>query len=498
MAFNRPTLLVLIKRVRGDIKRTMKIVTVLRRSFINAISVAMAGLAHTLHGHLVYLSKQIIGDLATDEFGKRHRNFWGIEDTPATFAELNVEIGGDEGTLIPVNTIYTRPDAVKYVILEDTNIGNDTPPVSQIETAQTVADILSSLNDTYFFYRDDYYVLNSVDGNHTDPEPPGRILILAQHAEGDDEDTIAATIQGVMNAIAGITVSVIDDALTITSDDPGDDADIVDGPGAAATGFVFGVSTQGADLIEGIAAGKVVCLTEGTVGNLDVDESMTLESPIPGVESTAKVTSPITIAAAAESEAHATERMLAKVQKPPSGGDVFDYMEWAKEVAGVSRAWTYPLYLGMGTVGTTFVQDELPDIIPIQAKVDEVADYIEFHIDPVTGKKIGSPVTADVTVFAPTPDAMDMTIKLSPNTQEVRDAVKAELKNMIFDDAAPKGAWLNVDEIHSGTIKKSRMDESISIAPGEIDHEITIPAADYTVDTTGKMVKLGNITWQSL
>ena len=43
------------------------------------------------------------------------------------------------------------------------------------------------------------------------------------------------------------------------------------------------------------------------------------------------------------------QRVLARLRQPPHGGADFDYIRWALEVPGVTRAWVYPLELGAGT-----------------------------------------------------------------------------------------------------------------------------------------------------
>jgi len=43
-------------------------------------------------------------------------------------------------------------------------------------------------------------------------------------------------------------------------------------------------------------------------------------------------------------------RYIDLYRQPPQGGDLFDYIEWALEVPGVTRAWCNPLGMGTGTV----------------------------------------------------------------------------------------------------------------------------------------------------
>ena len=68
---------------------------------------------------------------------------------------------------------------------------------------------------------------------------------------------------------------------------------------------------------------------------------------------------------------------------PPFGGNQFDYVRWAREVSGVTRAWCFPTWKGGGTVGVTFVMDNRSNIFPQPADVERVADYIAGHTDPI-------------------------------------------------------------------------------------------------------------------
>ena len=174
------------------------------------------------------------------------------------------------------------------------------------------------------------------------------------------------------------------------------------------------------------------------------------------------------------------QRLLTKLQLPPSGGNENDYLVWAKEVAGVTRSWVFPAQLGPGTVGLAFVVDNDPvTIIPDAAKVGEV----QAHIAAV------KPVTADATVFAPVPKVVAFSIAVTPDTPAVRAAVEDELDDLFLRIAAPGGA-----SGVTGTIPLSQINEAISLAAGETDHVLSVPAADVTV-TTGEMAIRGTVTW---
>lgn len=214
----------------------------------------------------------------------------------------------------------------------------------------------------------------------------------------------------------------------------------------------------------------------GTGGNTDAGVTLSLASPINSVDSEATAAGDgITGGAEQESDDDLRTRLLQRMRQTPQGGAKADYERWALEVEGVTRAFVFPENQGAGTVGVTFVMDnQEASIIPGSTTVDEV----QAHIDE------RRPVTAEVTVFAPTAVALDFTIALTPDTTVVRDAVEAELKDMIVRDAVP-----------GGTILHSHIREAISIAAGETDHDLVSPTDDVT-HSTGEIAVFGTITWQ--
>lgn len=231
-----------------------------------------------------------------------------------------------------------------------------------------------------------------------------------------------------------------------------------------------------------IASGTVTIAVEAVVagadGDLDASSAVFLLSPIAGATSQGTVAAGgLSGGADTETDTRLRERLLERIQTPPQGGSEADYIAWAKETTGVTRVWVTPNGMGAGTVVVQFVTDDDPDgIIPDGATVTAVQDYIDSV----------RPVTADVYVSAPTAVPLAMTINISPNTAAVQAAIEAELEDLIKRDAEP-----------GGTILISRLREAVSIAAGESDNEITIPAADVT-HTSGQIATLGTITFGTL
>lgn len=232
-----------------------------------------------------------------------------------------------------------------------------------------------------------------------------------------------------------------------------------------------------------IAAGSaavlaaVTALVAGEDGSADLGVSLSFVSPIAGANATATVsTGGLASGADAESDNALRARLIARLQQPPHGGAAADYIAWAKEIAGVTRAWVFQQELGAGTVTVRFVRDEDGTgaaIIPSAGEVTAVQDYI-------TARR---PVTAAVTVVAPTAVARDFTIHVVPDTAATRAAVQAELEDYLRRAAEPGGSLL---------ISQIRV--AVGVAAGVTDFTVTSPAADVS-HTTGQIAVMGTITW---
>lgn len=227
----------------------------------------------------------------------------------------------------------------------------------------------------------------------------------------------------------------------------------------------------------GSAEAAIEAVEPGLAGNAEAGTALQLVSPIAGVNAQAAVAEPGASGGAdQEDDAQLLERLLLRVQEPPQGGAAHDYVQWARQVPGVTRVWVYPDWVGRGTVGVTFTMDGKPDdIIPTEIEVGIVA----AHLEPLR------PVTAELFVFAPVPTPLDLSIELTPDTAAVRAAVEAEVADWLARDAEP-GAVLRL----------SRLSEAISAAPGEQHHRLVSPSADKQ-HGPGELAVPGSITWVS-
>jgi uncharacterized phage protein gp47/JayE len=231
-----------------------------------------------------------------------------------------------------------------------------------------------------------------------------------------------------------------------------------------------------ATITGGTATVAVTAVVPGAGGNAPEGAPLTLVSTVPGINGTATAGAG-GIAGGADPETDAALRamVLDRIQAPPAGGTAGDYERWALAVAGVTRAWVRPQWDGPGSVGVLFVLDDDPvNIIPNQAKVDEVQAYIHER----------RPVTARALAVAPVALTVDLTIELVPNTVAVQTAVENSLADLFTREAEP-----------GGVITLSQIAEAISTSPGEVSHTLVAPASDIA-PTPIQLPILGTVTFQ--
>lgn len=270
-------------------------------------------------------------------------------------------------------------------------------------------------------------------------------------------------------------------------------------PATVASGSAGGTGTNGAILPAGtllqrsdgaefrtaaefvIAGGVVLPLltaaTPGLLANSSAGTILTLVSPVDGVNSS------FTVAAGGlfggtdnESPASLLQRLLDRVRRPPAGGNRYDYVTWATSVPGVARAWVLPLAQGVGTLDLLILSD-LESMGSIEASPELCALVREFVAaicpNDVKYLRVRPPV------FVP----RDFTMSITPDTATVRTEVTAELDDL-FDRMAAPGV----------TLPLSKINEAISLAAGETDHDLTSPAASV-VHAADEFPLRGAITW---
>jgi len=207
-------------------------------------------------------------------------------------------------------------------------------------------------------------------------------------------------------------------------------------------------------------------------------ESYTFVDPPLGIDATATHGLTNSLGADGESDTELRERLLARLAAPAQGGNPTDFRLWALEVPGVTRAFVRRPDPTAGapadrTVAVRLANDDEDPPVAAAGTVTEVQSLLDAR----------APVGALVDVQSVTVRDLDPEIAVVPDTQEVREAVEAELRALLLREGSP-----------GATIPLSRFGEAISSAPGETDHSILSPAAPEVVGDD-EVLRVGTITW---
>lgn len=221
----------------------------------------------------------------------------------------------------------------------------------------------------------------------------------------------------------------------------------------------------------------------GIDGNLSAGETLSLVTPVPGIQS-AGISGDITGGADIEPISQLLERLLFRKRNPPLGGAVHDYVAWMREVPGVTRAWCYDAWQGGSTVGIAWVYDARSDILPTSTDKASMLDWLFRHPDPATGVLVGRPGGIEPVDLALTLKATHLTITPSPDSADIRAAITANLKSY-QSTLAP-----------AQTMLLSKIRTAIGSAAGinnyTIDLAADVPAASNELNV------IGDITWPTL
>ena len=107
----------------------------------------------------------------------------------------------------------------------------------------------------------------------------------------------------------------------------------------------------------GPSAGPVRALDPGIAGNMNNGDTLSVLTPPANVDGTAVVVS-MDGGVDQESDDDLRARILHRIQNPPMGGALADYVTWALACPGVTRAWAAPEQ-GIGTITVRFLMDVL-------------------------------------------------------------------------------------------------------------------------------------------
>lgn len=257
-------------------------------------------------------------------------------------------------------------------------------------------------------------------------------------------------------------------------------------------GVTYTVDVTTSVPIGGITGVALTATEAGKAGNAPQGTFLQLASSLAGINNQASAITPITGGADDEDYDAYRTRMLKAYAAPAQGGAQSDYDRWAREVPGVSRVWVRPNGAGSGSVvvyammdeaqsanggfpqGTTGVAVGETRAVAATGDQQRIANYI-FPLRPAT---------ALVYVAAPIAQPVNVTLaNLSPNTDAIKDEIRAALRDMFKRVGSPLGATLFMSDIT----------DAVGSVPGVVSFTLTAPTAPLT-SPVGSLFVLGSLT----
>ncbi len=164
----------------------------------------------------------------------------------------------------------------------------------------------------------------------------------------------------------------------------------------------------------------------GTIGNLEIGDSVSFANPLPNIDSATTVSAIIVTAADAEATEVYRQRVIDRFQKPPQGGAYSDYEIWGEEVEGIINTYPYtsecPGIVNVYSEATE-ASSGSPDGIPTNAQLQAVKDSIELDQNGLASRR---PATALVLSLPISRIAFDVTITglVADNQAEVEQQIQ--------------------------------------------------------------------------
>lgn len=203
-------------------------------------------------------------------------------------------------------------------------------------------------------------------------------------------------------------------------------------------------------VVDGEADVKVTCRRDGSVGNVAANSVTQMPVTIQGITS---VTNPEPMSGGYDEETDEAyyERYLIQIRTPPTSGNVYHYMMWALECAGVSKVKVFPLGHGENTVDVIIVDSEG------KPADDDLVSLVQEYIDPgSTGEGYGqAPIGARCYVSAATTRPIELSVtvyKLSTDSAEDVTAAIVAAVSAYLGDIAFEQTYVSYAQIAGATL----------------------------------------------
>ncbi|RKE35302.1 putative phage protein gp47/JayE [Paraburkholderia sp. BL23I1N1] len=286
--------------------------------------------------------------------------------------------------------------------------------------------------------------------------------------------------------------------------------DLPAGTGVNRTADGFAYVTMSDAVVSGTTVTvNIQAVTAGSAGNCDVGTSVSLASAVTGIQSSGTVTATARSGTDVEEQDDFRDRVMLAFQDPVQGGAQTDYVKWARNVAGVTRAWCSPNGFGAGTVVVYFMMDNAEsehagfpqgtngvsqfDEGPGGTPRDVVATGDQLTVaDAIVSQQ---PVTALVYACAPIENQIGFRITGVTSTS-TQTAIDGALADLMIREGAP-AITIDLSDVNSaiGSVPGSSgyLIEAITSTVGSVT--TTYPANTNITNATGQLPVLGNVDW---
>jgi uncharacterized phage protein gp47/JayE len=273
------------------------------------------------------------------------------------------------------------------------------------------------------------------------------------------------------------------------------------------------LTTALASVSAGVIISPVQAVVAGAAGATAPGTVMTLAAPIAGVTSSGVAGAATAVGADVETEPAFRARVLAAFASPAQGGAAADYVSWALQATGVTRAWVAPLGNGAGTVIVYFMMDLVESAFGGFPQGTNGVATLETRDTAATGDQLAlanfiyplRPVTALVYADAPGANAIAMTLNGGAGwSTATKAAVQAAITAVLVSLGSPGGVYLPGGAT-SGIINLSAIETAIAGVAGTAGFVITAvscshgtvsPGGDGNIaSSTGYLPTLGTVTF---
>ena len=218
--------------------------------------------------------------------------------------------------------------------------------------------------------------------------------------------------------------------------------------------------------------GELTADDPGTTANSYIGQVLPVTSN--DILSWAEITEIVAPARDEETDDHLRDRLLKADDWIAYGGNITDYLAMLNKISEVGAGQVYPVWNGAGTVKLVIVDNNL---MPASA---ELVKKVKNIIDPTDNESQGyglAPIDHQVTVVAPTPLKVNISVTVNIDGTHGADIVKAKIKTAVDEYfKLLRQSWNTIDAKtgrgYSQTIYRSKILSQIMMVDGVINASV--------------------------